>query len=736
MTAHMPSKMTHISQFVAIMFVLLSTGVWLTSAQSATCTENTGTTIREPYQSRLLGQVMFYTVYTPPCYDAAAASYPVIYLMHGSNDNDEHWLRLGLREELDVRILNGDIPALVVVMPFGNVIANRNRFDFMSWGNIFREELMPDTESKYNIATHREQRAIGGISRGGFWAYQIAFTHPDLFSAVGGHSAFFDLYHAAPEDNPLHLASSQSNIEPLRLWLDRGEYDFAADGLELMAERLSERGLEYTYNIYATGEHNNTYWSQHISEYIDFYVVDWLDETQSQPTANTANIFATNTPIATEQSTSQSNGLSVFFPAVAFPSLETTISHQTLQSVADGQLDTRLVLDEETVEAIRTVGITLHPDTRIIPAENLRDILWQNRDWYTLLPITALRTDYRILFMDDFPVVDQLDNYPFAAESADPNFDPARLTRITTSGVTAPARQTLTAFDNQGLEWATNEILNYVMSSDFFHMSNEVSAAEQCPALTGEILGGSSSLCTSLAYLDLFTLLDADIIELTGNHNNDYGYEAYRMTLSFYRENGIATVGGGDNLTEAREPLMLNHNGSSIGWLACNMPGPYYALVNEESDNLGGVRPGAAACDSDWLEIAIPALSQQVDIVIVTVQYTEVEDYQPAPFQQNDFRHFADLGADIVLGTAAHKPQIYEFYNETFIHYGMGNLYFDQPFWGNMRFFMNTFYIYDGKMQGVEIFPGIIEDLGRPRLMTPEERVNFLFFMFREQNRF
>jgi hypothetical protein len=404
--------------------------------------------------------------------------------------------------------------------------------------------------------------------------------------------------------------------------------------------------------------------------------------------------------------------------------------------VVDGKLDSRLVLDESTIEAMRQVGLSVHPDIRSVTPDMLRDTLWQNRDWYTLLPITSLNTDYRILFVDDEPIIDQLETYPFAVESANPNFDPALLTRITASGVTAPARQTLTAFDNNGLEWATSGIASYIMSSDYFHMSNEVSAAEQCPALTGETLGGSTSMCTKPAYLDLFTILDADIIELTGNHNNDYGYEAYRQTFSFYRDNGIATVGGGETLAEARTPHLINHNGSTIGWLACNIPGPYYTLLNEDANSLGGVRPGAASCDMEWLRTAIPELAQQVDVLIVSVQYLEVEDYQPAPNQQYDFQQFADLGADIVLGTAAHKPQIYEFYGDSFIHYGMGNLYFDQPFWGNMRFFMNTFYIYDGELQGVEIFPGIIDDLGRPRLMTLEERTNFLFFMFNEQNRF
>lgn len=54
--------------------------------------------------------------------------------------------------------------------------------------NVFLTEFMPLLESTYRVDT--AQRAIGGISRGGSWAYEIAFRHPQLFRAVGGHSAF------------------------------------------------------------------------------------------------------------------------------------------------------------------------------------------------------------------------------------------------------------------------------------------------------------------------------------------------------------------------------------------------------------------------------------------------------------------------------------------------------------------------------------------------------------------
>jgi poly-gamma-glutamate capsule biosynthesis protein CapA/YwtB (metallophosphatase superfamily) len=200
-------------------------------------------------------------------------------------------------------------------------------------------------------------------------------------------------------------------------------------------------------------------------------------------------------------------------------------------------------------------------------------------------------------------------------------------------------------------------------------------------------------------------------------------------------------VGGGATPDEARQPLIKEVNGTRIGWIACNVPGPYYALATSDESALGGVRGGAAACDRAWLPEAIQTLRTQVDVVIVSVQQEEIEDYRPIAVQQYDFRQIADWGADLVIGTAAHKPQTFEFYNTerdtlSLIHYGPGNLFFDQPFWGNMRFIMDTVYLYDGRVLTDEIFPGIIDDSGRPRLMTPEEQTNFLYFMFVQQNGF
>lgn len=712
-----------------LLFVLIFLPIIWLNTQADAC-ETTSQLTRETYFSPTVSQNMFYTVYTPPCYDVAA-TYPVLYLMHGSNEDDGQWTRLGLPQLLDERIHSGEMPPIIVVMPFGNLIANRNQFDNFSWNNIFLTELMPDAETKYAISTEKQLRAIGGISRGGFWAYQIAFANPDLFSIVGGHSAFFDLYHAEPMDNPLDLALSSQNIEMMRLWLDRGVDDFADDGLDIMADRLQQRGLEFTYTIFPVGEHNNIYWSAHIGDYLDFYIADWLQTSVTETTTpSQPSFFATNTPIATQAAlqveTEQSE---LLLPVVAFPSLQTSITMAELQAVANGELDQRLILTPSVAAEMNT-----HPDTRIVELGELRNTLWQSRDSYSLLSLADIILEHRILLVDEMPILDQLASYPFAG-------DTSQLTRLTLSGVTALTRNTRLALDENGIEWASEALQSYVTSSDFFHISNEVSFIENCPQSTGDLLGGSTSFCSNPAHFELFNLLDVDIIELTGNHNNDYGYQAYDTTLDWYQQNDIATVGGGESIEAARQPLLIEHHGNSIALIACNNVGPYYALVNEETAALGGIRSGAAACDWNWLEATLPNLSQTVDVVIVSVQYEEVEDYLPLASQEIDFRRIANLGADVVIGSQAHKPQTFEFVptergEVAFIHYGLGNLFFDQPFWGNQRFFLDTLYIYDGQLGGIELFTGIIDDLARPRLMTPDERENFMFFMLVQQNGF
>jgi enterochelin esterase-like enzyme len=712
---------------VAALSLLVST-----RGAAATCGERSGAIRRDSLRSAAAETTFYYSVYTPPCYDQNTSTYPVLYLMHGSNEDDGQWGRLGIQPLLDDGIAAGTLPPMIVVMPFGEWLANRNQFEGVSWEGVFLDELLPHIEAQYRVDGRRETRMIGGISRGGFWALEIAFRHPDLFSAVGGHSAFLDDYNAPPEYNPLRVAQTSAEISQLRIWLDRGKDDFAAPGLDLLDERLTERGLTYQYTVYPEGQHAPEYWRQHVGEYLAFYGAS-LQTASAAPTPPPM-LFVTNTPQATPAPSTPTpsgakaeGGFDLFLPAVAFPSLLTSVDGGLLAGLRDGQAAPKLALDTTTAAALTAHGLTLPASTEIVADDALMNVLWRDRTRFTLLAFDRLTTRVRVLNVDGQDVLyERLADYPLAFPAAQPNYRPDHLTRVLLSGVTALTRLTREALNKNGVAWAAEAIAPYTQRADFFHTSNEVSFSPTCPQPDGVQLG---EFCAKEAHFDILKLLGLDIVELTGNHNNDFGTDNTLKTLAWYSDNGIATLGGGSNLEAARTPLQLEHHHNRIVMLACNAVGPYYAIADADA-------PGAADCDWNWLRETLPALAAASDVLVVTVQYTEVEDYRPLPQQELDFRGLADLGADVVIGTQAHKPQTFEFYGSSFIHYGIGNFLFDQPFWGNMRFFMDDLWIYEGRLLTVGLFTGIIDDNARPRPMTADEQMNFLAFMFNQQNGF
>ena len=166
------------SAFIAMMLFLLTLCLPTQQGFAQSCTSTNSTITRDRFRSAPAETTFYYSVYTPPCYAESTTAYPVIYLMHGSNDDDGHWGRLGIQQALDTGIANGTLPPMIVVTPYGEWLANKNQFDAISWENVFLNELMPLVESQYRIDARRETRAIGGISRGGFWAFEIAFRHP------------------------------------------------------------------------------------------------------------------------------------------------------------------------------------------------------------------------------------------------------------------------------------------------------------------------------------------------------------------------------------------------------------------------------------------------------------------------------------------------------------------------------------------------------------------------------
>jgi enterochelin esterase-like enzyme len=265
------------------------TPVFTPSPTPIPCDEEGGQLIAiDPFRSEIAGENLRYNVYIPPCYAKTEKRFPYTILLHGAGETEKQWDALGVVGALDQGLRLGALPPMILVMPYTGSIGNDNTFPpDPSYESVILDELVPAIERDFCTWSDRAHRAIGGISRGGFWAYSVTLRHPDEFGIVGGHSAFFpeDLNEVPPTFNPLELALNSALLPDanLRMYLDNGASDIAGVNQELFSSRLSSRAIPHTYVVNPVGGHDDAYWSAHVSEYLAFYGRDWPRETSNLP---------------------------------------------------------------------------------------------------------------------------------------------------------------------------------------------------------------------------------------------------------------------------------------------------------------------------------------------------------------------------------------------------------------------------------------------------------------------
>ena len=188
------------------------------------------------------------------------------------------------------------------------------------------------------------------------------------------------------------------------------------------------------------------------------------------------------------------------------------------------------------------------------------------------------------------------------------------------------------------------------------------------------------------------------IASLASNHCMDYGVEGFFDMIEQFKANGIETFGAGRNLAEARKPLITEHNGNRIGWLAyCSiLPMRYWADVDRPGcaparartvyETLEPDQPGTPPRiitypnDEDLAGILsdIRSLKEQVDVVIVSMHWgLHFREGELATYELKYGRAAIDAGADVILGHHQHILKPIEIYRGKPIIYGMANFAFD-----------------------------------------------------------
>jgi len=226
------------------------------------------------------------TVYTPPGYETSGKDYPVLYLLHGMGGDEEAWIALGRSSQiLDNLIAAGKAEPMIVVMTNGNV-AQQAAPGESSKGLYKPTMQLPNTmdgtfeatfkdvisfvESSYRVKADKADRAIAGLSMGGYHSLHISRYYPNTFDYVG-------LFSAAIMPNQGVTAKVYENFdETLKAqkdngyklyWIGIGKSDFLYKNVTDYCQKLDGMGMKYEF-METEGGHTWTNWRVYLSEFV------------------------------------------------------------------------------------------------------------------------------------------------------------------------------------------------------------------------------------------------------------------------------------------------------------------------------------------------------------------------------------------------------------------------------------------------------------------------------------
>ncbi|MCD4752708.1 MAG: hypothetical protein K8R40_06530 [Anaerolineaceae bacterium] len=202
-------------------------------------------------------------IYLPPGYsENQDRYYPLLILLHGQSFTADQWLDLGLKEYLGTSFANQE-GGVIVVLPEEN--------DYLlpiidsSFDDMIVNDLLKYLEENYHISPMREERAIGGISRGATWALKIALNHWEEFGGVGLHS------YPGGVNSTILLIRKIPEGEIPAIFIDVGINDTYLNAATALNEELNEFRITHEWYL-NEGSHTQEYWSENLSNYMEWYL--------------------------------------------------------------------------------------------------------------------------------------------------------------------------------------------------------------------------------------------------------------------------------------------------------------------------------------------------------------------------------------------------------------------------------------------------------------------------------
>lgn len=247
--------------------------------------------------SKILNGERKYGIYLPPDYATSEREYPVLYLLHGSGDDQTGWIQFGeVLNIADKAINEGIATPMIIVMPDANT-GRRGYFNSMKgdwlYEDFFFSEFMPFIEKKYRIKKDKHYRAISGLSMGGGGTFMYALHHPELFSAAAPLSASvgpvtleeakvsykrntpdatdeqMEAYYNRHSTVALVKAMPDANKNSVRWFIDCGDDDRLSAGNAFVHMAMMEKQVPHEFRV-RDGGHTWTYWRASLPKVLEF----------------------------------------------------------------------------------------------------------------------------------------------------------------------------------------------------------------------------------------------------------------------------------------------------------------------------------------------------------------------------------------------------------------------------------------------------------------------------------
>jgi S-formylglutathione hydrolase FrmB len=253
--------------WVVVLGMVLMSGIFTPKAFAASEVKT------ESHNSTVLNRTMRYNVYLPPSYSQdTTKKYPVMYLLHGMGGSYNDWKSMGMQSIVD----RAGGKEMVIIMPdgLGDAFYVDGYKSGINYETYMYQELIPDAESKYRIeAANGKNRAIAGLSMGGFGAAYHGFKHPDMFSSAYAMSGAFDV------TGKLNSVIDKNHYPAFTM--ECGTEDTLVGSMNTnLHNKLQQAGIPHEY-VTRPGSHSVEFWNACLPKAIVFASKYFVEEKEN-----------------------------------------------------------------------------------------------------------------------------------------------------------------------------------------------------------------------------------------------------------------------------------------------------------------------------------------------------------------------------------------------------------------------------------------------------------------------